>query len=239
MSQNQQNPRLQTGKPIEASVQAYLEISEARDNILIMKDGSLRAVLMISSINFELKSPQEQEAIVGAYQDFLNSLNFPIQILMRSKNLQLDNYLKKVNQRIFQENSPFIKNQIEQYLNFIREMLDVAKIMDKKFYIVVPFYPSAIDITKKKVGFVQKIGSALNPTWSEKIKTDELEIQKNQLLERVELVVSNIGNMGLVSAMLNTAELIELFYEVYNPETSQREKISDTGEITTNIVKGE
>ncbi|PIR67921.1 hypothetical protein COU50_00655, partial [bacterium CG10_big_fil_rev_8_21_14_0_10_33_18] len=134
----------------EASVQAYLEISEIRDNIIVLKDGSMRAVLMVSSINFDLKSSTEQEALILSYQDFLNSFDFPIQILIRSKKLNLDSYLHMLSERKNAETNEFLKIQLDQYVAFIKGLLEVSNIMDKKFYIVVPFFAETI---QEKVGF--------------------------------------------------------------------------------------
>ncbi|PJA71743.1 hypothetical protein CO152_05090, partial [bacterium CG_4_9_14_3_um_filter_33_26] len=128
----------------EASVQAYLEISEIRDNIIVLKDGSMRAVLMVSSINFDLKSSTEQEALILSYQDFLNSFDFPIQILIRSKKLNLDSYLHMLSERKNAETNEFLKIQLDQYVAFIKGLLEVSNIMDKKFYIVVPFFAETI-----------------------------------------------------------------------------------------------
>lgn len=228
------NPK---GKIKEASVQAYLEISEIRDNILVLKDGSFRAVLMVSSVNFDLKAPEEQEAIIYNYQDFLNSLNFPIQILIRSKKLDLDNYIYSLTKKYKEENNLFIKSQIEQYLTFINGLLEVSDIMDKKFYVVVPFYPSGLEEGIKKMGFMQKIQNSINPTWSQGKKQEEFEANKSQLLERLNLIMSGLGNFGLRAIQLSTLDLIELFYEIYNLETSQREKLIEVDALTSDIVE--
>jgi len=221
----------------EASVQAYLEIAEARDDILIMKDGSLRAVLMVSSLNFDLKSLGEQEAIILGYQNFLNSLDFPIQILIRSKKLDLDSYIFQLDERRMQETNEFIKSQIEQYSNFIKNLLEVSNIMDKKFYIIVPFYTEGAEAGIKKIGLFQKIANTIHPTWQEKAKEEEFNAGKMQLLERVGTVASGFTAVGLNAAQLSTINLIELFYEIYNLDTAQREKLMDVDTLTTDFVQ--
>lgn len=218
----------------EASVQAYLEISEIRDNIIVLKDGSIRAVLMVSSINFDLKSSTEQEALILSYQDFLNSFDFPIQILIRSKKLNLDSYLHMLSERKNAETNEFLKIQLDQYVAFIKGLLEISNIMDKKFYIVVPFFAETI---QEKVGFFQKIGSSLNPTWAIKKKEEEFQLHKTQLLERVDLVVSALDGLGLRAAQLATIDIIELFYEIYNLETAQRERLVDVDAITSDVVQ--
>ncbi len=223
----------------EASVQAFLDISEIRDNVLILKDGSLRAVLMASSVNFDLKSPGEQEAIIYSFQDFLNSLDFPIQIVIRSKKLDLDNYLFKLEETQKQETNEFIKTQIDQYIGFIKSLLEISNIMDKKFYVVVPFFPSSLETGIKKIGLIQKIATSLNPTLAQKQKEEEVEMHKKELLERLNLVMAGLDNLGLRAAQLTTIDLIELFYEIYNLETAQREKIFDVDALTSDVVEQE
>jgi len=226
-------------KPKEASVQAYLEIAEVRDDVIILKDGSLRAILMVSSLNFDLKSPQEQESIIVGYQDFLNSFNFPIQITIRSKKLELGSYMEKLKNKAQEETNEFIKIQIEQYGGFIKSLLEISNIMDKKFYVTIPFYPTGLKTGIQKVGLFEKMANSINPTSSEKKKEEEFEINKKQLLERVSLVASGLNSLDLRAAQLSTIDLIEFFYEIYNLDTAQREKLIDVNELTTDIVEQE
>lgn len=232
-----ENPRQKKKKPNEGSVQAYLEIAEIRDDLLVMKDGSLRAVLITSSINFNLKSIEEQEGIIANYQNFINSLNFPLQILIRSKKLILDSYLFKVKGRIDKEKSPFIKTKLEEYQQLLKSFLDISNIMDKKFYVIIPFFSSPVDPVKSKLGLFEKIGSALNPTYKQTKKEEEFQTHKAQIKERVGLIIDGLSAMELDAIQLSTIELIELFYEIYNHETAQREKILDISSITANIIK--
>ncbi|NTU69404.1 hypothetical protein HGB13_01050 [bacterium] len=234
----EKNPRIHQKKPGEGSVQAFLEIAEIRDNTLIMKDGSLRGVLMVSSINFDLKSMNEQESIIAGYQNFLNSLNFPIQILMRSKKLELGNYMNRLKVIKETEKSPFILNQLNEYTNFVGSLLEVSEIMDKKFYIIVPFYPTLIGATGvKKVGLFEKLGNAMNPTYKIQKKEEEFRLHHAQLSERIEMLVNELGELGVGGAQLTTKDLVELFYEIYNNETAQREKLIEVSEITTSVVE--
>lgn len=221
----------------EASVQAYLEIAEIRDNLIILKDNSLRAVLMVSSLNFDLKSEEEQEVIILSYQSFLNSLNFPAQILIRSKRLDLDNYLFQLEEKKKKELNEFIKAQIDEYINFIKSLLEISNIMDKKFYVVIPFYPSGLETGVEKVGALQKIANSLNPTWVQKKKEEDFELHKAELLERVNLVVNGLNSLGLRAAQLATLDIIELFYEIYNLDSAQREKLTDIDALTSSFVK--
>jgi type IV secretory pathway VirB4 component len=234
----EQEQRKVIKKTGEGSVQAYIEIAEIRDNILVMKDGSLRSVVMVSSINFDLKSLAEQEAIIGSYQNFLNSLNFPVQILMRSKRLDLSSYLNKLKIVYENEQAPFIKTQLEEYTNLITNLLEVSNIKDKKFYIVVPFFPSLLGPGGlKKVGFFEKIGNAMNPTYKIKKKEEDFQLHKTQLLERVELLMGELSTLGVGAAQLTTRDLVELFYEIYNMDTAQREKLIEVSDLTSAIIR--
>lgn len=233
----EKNPRIHQKKPGEGNVQAFLEMAEIRDNVLIMKDGSLRCVLMVSSINFDLKSSGEQESIIAGYQNFLNSLNFPIQILMRSKRLELGTYLNRLSSIEKNEKSPFILNQLKEYSNFVKSLLEVSEIMDKKFYIVVPFYPNILSGEFKKTSMIEKIKNAMNPTYKIEKKEEEFRLHHTQIIDRVSMVLNELGNLGLNGALLTTRDLIELYYEIYNSDTAQREKLIDVGELTTSVVK--
>lgn len=234
----EKNPRLHQKKPGEGSVQAFLEMAEIRDNVLIMKDGSLRGVLMVSSINFDLKSLAEQESIIGGYQNFLNSLNFPVQILIRSKKLELGNYLNRLNGLEHNEKSPFILNQLREYSNFIKSLLEVSEIMDKKFYIIIPFYPNMLSGSEiRKTGMMEKIRNAMNPTYKIEKKEEEFKLHHTQIMERISMVLNELGNLGIGGALLTTKDLVELFYEIYNNETAQRQKLIEVSELTTAVVK--
>ena len=127
-------PKQQVG-----STQDTLKFAEIRNDTVVLKDGNLRQVLLCSSINFALKSEQEQNAIVYAYQNFLNSLNFPIQILMQSKKLDLSNYLKKLSEKANSQTNELLRSQTLDYIDFIKRLINLANIMDKRFYVVVPF----------------------------------------------------------------------------------------------------
>lgn len=238
MEKSEEQLKNKKEKPKEASVQAYLEIAEAEDNFLVMKDGSLRAILMVSSLNFDLKSQEEQESIILQYQSFLNSLNFPLQIVIRSKRLDLDNYLFRLGEKKKKEGNEFLKIQMEQYIDFIKSLLEFSNIMDKKFYIVVPFYPSGIS-NVKKIGFFEKIANSINPTLAQKNKKEEIQKHKEKLFERINLVAEGLNDLGLRAAQLSTIDLIELFYEIYNLDTAQREKLINVEDITSDIVEQE
>lgn len=212
-----------------ASTQAYLPIQEVKDGVVVLKDGSLRAVLMTSAVNFALKSAGEQDAIIYAYQRFLNSLNFPIQILVQSRRLDLDFYLDKLSKRAEAQEVELVKLQILEYSEFIKRLISVTNIMDKRFFVVVPFFPAASEQVGKGVSKLFATGPDQT-----NVKIPEAEFQKNkvQLMQRVEALASGLGGVGLRAATLNSEELVELFYSIYNPSTSTKQRLVNVDELT-------
>jgi hypothetical protein len=213
------------------ATQTYLDIAEIRDDVIVLKDGSYRSVLACSSINFDLKSEEEKNAIIYSYQAFLNSLNFPIQILIRSRRINLDNYLRSLGEHEQRQENELIRLQTAEYIEFIRRLIDVVNIMQKTFYVVVPHYPAGLTPTGKSGGIFSLFrGGGSTPQG----KFDE---GKNALKQRSSLVAQGLGAMGVRAAELKTQELVELFYEIYNPEVQQQEKLTDVAEITGPVVQ--
>ena len=126
---------------IRVSTQQYLDIAEIKENTVIMRDGTLRAVLLISSINFALKSEDEQNAIISAYVSFLNNIDFPLQIVIRSRELNIDGYIETLKQKAKEQTNELLKIQTSEYLQYISELVSISKIMNKRFYIVIPYNP--------------------------------------------------------------------------------------------------
>ena len=183
-----------------------------------MKDHSLRAVLIASSLNFALKSEQEKDAIVSSYQSFLNSLGFPIQIVASSRKLDLTKYLDGVRGLAGGQDNPLLKVQTEEYANFIEKMLEYSNIMEKRFYVVVPYFPAGVDVTGKVNDLVGK---------KTKVPAGSFEENKKKLLSRVEIVLSGLSSVGLRCSSLATKDLLELYYTSYNPDTAQNQKLAD------------
>ncbi len=195
------------------SAQQYVDIQEIKDNVVILKNGTLRAVLMVSSVNFDLKGTQEQEAIVASYQKFLNSLDFPIQILVSSSRLDINPYLELLTEKERAQENELLRMQISEYRAFIKNMVAAASIMTKTFYIVVPFA-----LTEgKEEGFLDRIKIALNPKQAILEKQMEFENYKNQLWQRTDHIMAGLAGTGIRMAPLKTEELIELYFNAYNP----------------------
>jgi type IV secretory pathway VirB4 component len=213
-----------------ASTQKFLKISEIRDDTLVLKNGGLRAVLRTSSINFNLKSEEEQNAIIMSYQGFLNSLEFPIQIMIRSKKLDIDNYIDKIKSIGEKQTNPLLQNQTTEYADYIQKLVEYADIMEKDFLIVVPFDPArAIGVS-----FIQKFiqnFSQQDSVANIKKRHAEFEQLSKGLSQRVSTVKGALESCGLKVEQLNTQSLIELFYNIYNPSISRNEKVKDPSNL--------
>lgn len=208
------------------SSQKYLEISEIKDNVVIMKNGSLRAVLMVSSVNFALKSIDEQDAIIYRYQSFLNSLDFSIQIAVNSRQLNIDTYLDVLREEEKKQTNDLLRMQISSYIEYIGGLVKMANIVTKTFYIVVPF-----SVMESKDGnLTSKISSVTN-TSQVMAGRETFEKYRDQLFQRVDHIVENLSGAGLRMTMLNTQELIELYYNTYNPESIEKKGLADIEDI--------
>ncbi len=220
------------------STQNTLQISEVRENMAIMRDGSFRAIVACKSINFDLMSSREREGVEYSYQNFLNSLYFPVQIFIRSQRVDIGPYIDRLVDMRRNQDNMLLGVLMDDYINFIDALAQEANIMDKSFFIVVPYYPSGdlSDLRDQAKGFFGKIFS--KPS-NETIKIDEAAYQKarEEIKNRVDAVMSGLFQMGVKSVQLNTKELGELYYNMYNPDTAVREPLGDFETITSTYVK--
>lgn len=221
------------------STQNTLLIAEIRDGVVIMNDGSFRSVVMVKSINFDLMSPQEQESVEYTYQGFLNSLYFPIQIFARSQRIDMQPYLAKLSRIRSEHDNMLLAMLMEDYIEFVGNLSMQANIMDKKFYVVVPFFPhvdvqKAITQSKNFVtGFVGLFG---NKDQHVTINEDDLNKAKTELRNRVQAVLQGLMQCGVQGLPLDTQELIELYYDTYNPDTATRQQLKNFNDLTADIV---
>lgn len=223
------------------TTQNTLLISEIRDGIVVMNDGSFRAIVNCKSINFDLMSEREREAIEYSYQNFLNSLYFPTQIFIRSQRVDIGPYLDRLENIRRNQDNMLLGVLMDDYINFITALAQETNIMDKQFYIVVPYF-TAPDLNNAvatgKNFFASLIPSPQQPV----IKIDEATYNKakDEIKNRVSTVVNGLFQMGIKSVQLNTKQLGELYYNVYNPDTAVREPLVDFDEVTsaTTITKG-
>jgi len=230
-SQNSESTRQGAAKKNPASsTQTYLRIAEIRDDTVVLKNGGLRSVLRVSSINFNLKSEEEQNSIVYSYQGFLNTLEFPIQIVVRSKKLDIDNYLDKLRKIGEKQTNPLLQTQTYEYVEYIAKLVEYADIMEKDFLVIIPEDP----LRAQKVSIVQKFFQNMNAKDSyENIKRrhEEFDQLKKTLIQRVSSVKVGLENCGLKAQELTTKELIELFYNIYNPTVARYEKAKEVQDL--------
>lgn len=221
------------------STQNTLQIAEIRDGIVIMNDGSFRSVIMAKSINFDLMSPQEREAVESSYQRFLNSLYFPLQISMRSERVDMRPYMEKLDKIRSEQDNMLLSLLMEDYINFIGQMVAQTNIMNKRFYIVIPYFPVADvqkAITQSKNFFSGLVGLFQNKEQHVVINEKDLEAAKTELRNRVQSVLEGLMQCGIQAIPLATQELIELYYNSYNPETSKRQPLKNFEDLATPVV---
>jgi hypothetical protein len=224
------------------STQNTLQIAEVRDGIVILNDGTFRAVVMCKAINFDLMSPQEREAVEFAYQGFLNSLNFPIQIFMRSEKVDLKPYLKKLSKIRVEQDNMLLGLLIEDYVAFLEAISQQTNIMDKQFYVIISFPDPNQDVRstiKQSTGFftgMADLFSSKDKTPHVVINEKVLEDAKTELRNRVHSVIAGLQECGVQSIPLDTQELIELYYNVYNPDTATHQHLGKFEDISAPVI---
>lgn len=221
------------------STQNTLQIAEIRDGIVIMNDGSFRSVIMVKSVNFDLMSPQEQEALEFSYQGFLNSLYFPVQIFIRSSKVDLRPYIEKLDKIRSEHDNMLLVYLMEDYINFIAGLSEQTNIMDKMFYVVVPYFPQT-DV-QKALTQSKNFFSGLSQMFNSKeqhvtINEADLEAAKTELRNRVQAVLGGLLQCNIQGLPLDTQELIELYYDTYNPDTATRQQLKNFNDLTADVV---
>ena len=217
-----------SSKPGPAT-QRYLDIAEIRDDMVIMNDGTVRSVLLVSSINFALKSEDEQEAIISAYVTFLNGLDYPIQVVIQSRRMNIDAYIAALGEQQKKTENELLRTQIVDYTAFVSQLVELGHIMQKRFYVVLPYDP----LTNKKRGFFQRLSMVLSPAAAAKLNEKQLEDRREQLARRTNMASGNLLSMGLQTARLDTQGLIELYYDAYNPDLFEAERMGGLENIRT------
>ncbi len=196
------------------ATQEFVPIKEIRDGIVVLKDGGLRAVILANSINLSLKSEDEQKAIIFQFQNFLNTLDFSIQISVQSRKLDIKPYLVMLENRMKVQTEPLLKLQTKEYIDFIKKFTDDVNIMTKNFYIVIPYTPKSFNTDKNPItGFFAK-------KTKEQAKAAEqvdFEEKRSQLEQRVNVIKQGLASCGIKSKELETEKIVELFYKVFNP----------------------
>lgn len=219
------------------STQSTLLLSEIRDNVVIMKDGSFRAVVACKSINFDLMSETEREGVEYSYQNFLNSLKFTTQILVRSQRVDIGPYIERLSEIRRNNDNMLLGVLMDDYINFIDVLSQEANIMDKSFFIIIPYYTSAE--TEKDLEQTKNFFKTFRKKNNEITKIDRETYEKAlfELTNRVESVISGLFQIGIHSVRLNTKELGQLYYNFNNPDTAVREPLVDFSQLATMYVK--
>ncbi|MDQ3158524.1 MAG: hypothetical protein M3P98_00070 [bacterium] len=222
------------------STQNTLQLAEVRDGILIMNDGSFRSVIMCKAINFDLMSGQEREGVEAGYQAFLNSLYFPIQVFIRSQKVDLRPYIEKLDKIKSQHDNMLLTLLTEDYIAYISELSTQTNIMDKKFYVIIPYYPT-IDVQRaitQSVNFFSGITNLISKKQTHVTVNEQvLEDAKVELRNRVQSVLGGLMQTGVQALPLDTQELIELMYDFYNPDTATRQQMKNFNDIGATVVE--
>lgn len=210
-------------KPTSATTQQYVDIAEIKEDTVVLKDGTLRAVLLVSSINFALKSEDEQNAIIAAYASFLNSLEYPLQIVVQSRKLDIDQYLERLKELEKSQSNELLKIQTAEYRGYVKELVEIGDIMTKRFYVVIPYNP----LSDKKKGFFKRFAELFSPTKVIHLQEERFRKRRRELFQRVNHIIGGLNSIGLNAAVLDTQGLIELYYNTYNPDISKNQKLVD------------
>jgi hypothetical protein len=237
MNPNQQEYVNSTAQPAKKkasaqSTQAHLNFAEVRDGIVIMRDGSLRMIVMCSPTNYDLKSSAEKDAIEFAYQGFLNGLHFPIQICVQSRKIDLDSYLDDLDQKLADQTNPLLAGLMEDYIFNIRDLLTQVNIMDKRFYVVVPYYVAEA----AKGNVFKELAGTVAPQADVSQTSKQFLDRKAELIQRTNGVAQGLASIGVRAAVLRTQEIIELFYGSYNIDEAEHQSLGNTQEITAPVT---
>lgn len=227
-----------TPKPTNPnSTQNSLLLSELRDNMVIMADGSFRAVVACKSINFDLMSSREREGVEYSYQNFLNALNYPVQILIRSQRVDIGPYIDRLIEIRRGQDNMLLNVLMDDYIDYIDRLSQEANIMDKSFFVVIPYFPAgdAQNLLEQGKGFFGKLFAKKDVIT--KIDNVTYEKAQTEIKNRVDAVMSGLFQMGIQSVQLSTKELGELYYNFYNPDTAVRQPLGNFEDVTTTFVK--
>jgi hypothetical protein len=196
-----------------------------------MNDGSVRAILKLEPINFDLKSENEQNGIIYNYQSFLNSLDFPIQIVVQSKKLDLERYLMKVKAVERNQSNDLLRIQVEDYIGFVRRLISIANIMSKRFYIVVSYAGFTKPTAKNPLGglFHRRPSGPI-------MDQEQFSRYSSETMNRAGIIAGGLERLGIKCKALSTQELIELFYGIYNPDLATEERLTDIDTLSSGVV---
>lgn len=206
--------------PEAPSTTDLVQIKEIREGVIVMKDDSLRALVQVSAINFELRSSDEQAAILQQFSAFLNAIDFPVQMVVHSRRFDISTYITGVQEATAQLSNELLKIQAGEYIKFVTELAELANIMAKNFYVAIPMSLAAIAVEgEPKKGFFAGIfgSKKAGATAQRGISPERLAAYKSQLQQRADLIIGGLSGMGLKGHMMSQEEVSALFLELYNP----------------------
>lgn len=211
-----------------ANSQALVDVEDIKESTLILKNGGMKQILMVEGLNFALKSEDEQNIITSSYQNFLNSLDFSIQIVVHSRKININKYLSDLEEKMAGETSSLLKNQIAEYKEFVRKFVEDNAIMEKSFLVVIPWYRPITPSKNSMLGAIPFLNKKQDKNAMDLAAKENEEIFHQNLLQlrqRVDQVIEGFSSIGMQSIVLNDEELAELMYNFYNPETIEKGKI--------------
>lgn len=200
------------------TTQEFVPIKEIKQGIIILKDDSMRGIVMASSLNFALKSADEQQSIIMQFQNFLNSLDFSVQIFIQSRKLDIRPYIALLENRLREPMSELLKIQIREYSAFVKNFTENSNIMTKSFFVVVPYSPAALTSGGVSDMFSKK--KTASETADKKIEM--FEEHRSQLEQRMGVVIGGLASCGIRTVELGTEEIVELFYKIFNPGDTEK-----------------
>lgn len=200
------------------TTQEFVPIKEIRQGIVVLKDNSLRSIVMASSLNFALKSAEEQQSIIYQFQNFLNSLDFTVQIFIQSRKLDIRPYIALLEGRLKEQVSDLMKIQTREYIEFVKKFTENSNIMTKTFFVVVPYSPAVITAG----GISNAFGKKKTEAQGAEDRLVQFEEQRSQLEQRVGVVTQGLVRCGIRSVELGTEEIVELFYKIFNPGDTEK-----------------
>ncbi len=203
---------------LSKTTQEFVPIQEIRDGIVILKDSSMRSIILASSLNFALKSSDEQSAIILQFQNFLNSLDFSIQIFVQSKRLDIRPYIALLEERYKEQVSELMKIQTREYIEFIKTFVENTSIMTKGFFIIIPYTPPMITASKNPISSFINRGKPRDKV----LENEKFEEYRSQLEQRVGVVEQGLVRCGVRVAELGTEEVVELYYKIFNPGETEK-----------------
>jgi hypothetical protein len=208
----------------QQTTQDFIPIQEIRDGVIILKTGGMRSVVLVTSLNFALKSADEQNAILGEFQNFLNSLDFSVQIFAQSKKLDIRPYLALLEDRYKEQATDLMKIQVREYIEFVKSFVETTNIMSKSFFVIVPYDPPIIGGSKNPImKMVPSMPGKKQAPAAKNASNDATFAEyKSQLEQRVAVVEQGLVRCGIRAAELGTEEVVELFYKIFNPGDTEK-----------------